>query len=266
MSAMIASPETVSDPMWYPDSVATYHYTLDGQNLMNKVDYQGKERMFMGNGTGLVISSIGSNAFNYDHHTLMLKNILHMPHIIKTVLSVSKFVRDNHVCVEFHPLFCLVNDQATKKTLIQGVLKNGLYVFDLPFKTLRLNSHSHIHSKFTLFSTSANDHAKHCCTSSSCINKTSSHVNACCKAYATLSLWHKRLEHPSLVIVKHVIHKCNVPFSNSSYTLCDACQLAKSHKLPLQPSKPVHTQSLALIVANVCNSLLSWTQMLCKIC
>ena len=60
MAAMLATPEIVADPMWYPDSGATNHCTADVENLSNKVDYQGKEKIYMGNGAGLNIHSTGS--------------------------------------------------------------------------------------------------------------------------------------------------------------------------------------------------------------
>ncbi|KAK3226536.1 hypothetical protein Dsin_006398 [Dipteronia sinensis] len=49
MTAMIASPETLSDTAWYPDSGATDHCTLYPSNLANRHDYQGRERIYMGN-------------------------------------------------------------------------------------------------------------------------------------------------------------------------------------------------------------------------
>ncbi|KAK0601129.1 hypothetical protein LWI29_021446 [Acer saccharum] len=52
MAAMIATPETVIDPLWYPDSGATDHCTPESSNLMHKADYQGKEKIYMGNGSG----------------------------------------------------------------------------------------------------------------------------------------------------------------------------------------------------------------------
>ncbi|KAL5772665.1 hypothetical protein ACOSQ2_012589 [Xanthoceras sorbifolium] len=45
MSAMIATPDSVADPLWYTDSGATDHCTPKGQNLLNKVDYQVKEKV-----------------------------------------------------------------------------------------------------------------------------------------------------------------------------------------------------------------------------
>ena len=66
-NAMVASPDTVADPMWYPDSGATNHCTPDSSHLMNKMDYQGKDKIYVGNGTGLAISSIGSNTFDAEY-------------------------------------------------------------------------------------------------------------------------------------------------------------------------------------------------------
>lgn len=36
MSALLAIPETVYDPSWYPDSGATNHLTPESGNLMGK--------------------------------------------------------------------------------------------------------------------------------------------------------------------------------------------------------------------------------------
>ncbi|KAL5805702.1 hypothetical protein ACOSQ3_028608 [Xanthoceras sorbifolium] len=47
MSTMIAIPESVANPLWYTDSRATDHCTLEGHHLLNKVDYRGKEKVFM---------------------------------------------------------------------------------------------------------------------------------------------------------------------------------------------------------------------------
>ncbi|KAL5810870.1 hypothetical protein ACOSQ3_027611 [Xanthoceras sorbifolium] len=72
----------------------------------------------------------------------------------KHSLSVSKFVRDNNVFLESHPLFYLVKDQATKRVLLRGVLKNGLYVFNLPINTSRAISPSPHPSKHSALSAS----------------------------------------------------------------------------------------------------------------
>ncbi|KAL5803798.1 hypothetical protein ACOSQ3_030598 [Xanthoceras sorbifolium] len=110
MQAMLAAPNTLADSSWFPDSGATNHCTPDVSNLQTKTNYHGSERIYMGNGNAITISSIGHNYFDHNNHIFHLRNILHIPHITKNLLSVSKFVRENAVFIEFHPYFCLVKD------------------------------------------------------------------------------------------------------------------------------------------------------------
>ncbi|KAL5845744.1 hypothetical protein ACOSQ3_009268 [Xanthoceras sorbifolium] len=240
MQAMIATPNTVADSSWYPDSGATNHCTPDVNNLQTKADYHGNERIYMGNGNALTIASIGDNSFDSNNHIFRLRNILHIPQITKNLLSVSKFVRENAVFIEFHPHFCLVKDRVTKKVLLQGVLKQGLYVFDLP----SLQSHA---SQSSITNTTSVFHSKKCCNSAVSIPTAFSVNTAICSD----SLWHKRLGHPTSSIVHSVLNKCNIPFSKSTTLLCDACQVSKSHKLPFSSSQTTYTQPLQLIVADV---------------
>jgi len=58
-----------------------------------------------------------------------LYDILHVSHINKNLLSVSKFGRDNNVFFEFHPHSCYVKHHVTKHILLQGTIKDDLYVF-----------------------------------------------------------------------------------------------------------------------------------------
>ncbi|KAL5739932.1 hypothetical protein ACOSQ2_029112 [Xanthoceras sorbifolium] len=51
MQAMIATPNTVADSSWFPDSGATNHCTPDVNNLQQGAPYQGTERIYMGNGS-----------------------------------------------------------------------------------------------------------------------------------------------------------------------------------------------------------------------
>ena len=50
----------------------------------------------------------------------------------------------------------------------------------------------------------------------------------------TLDGWHSRLGHPSLRIVRQVVSKNNLAVLQSSpVSICHACQLGKSHRLPI---------------------------------
>nr|KYP72250.1 hypothetical protein KK1_004838 [Cajanus cajan] len=90
------------DDSWYLDSRATNHLTSDVNNLQQRIEYSGPEKIHMGNGSGIGISNIGTS------YIQSLKNLLHAPLITKNLLSISQFARENKVFFEFHPDTCLV--------------------------------------------------------------------------------------------------------------------------------------------------------------
>lgn len=60
----------------------------------------------------------------------LLKGIFHIPKISKNLLSVLKFTGDIDVFFEFHPTFFVVKERYTRKVVLQGQNKNGLYCLD----------------------------------------------------------------------------------------------------------------------------------------
>ena len=92
--------------------------------------FDGPNQIFIGNGEGLSISSVGSSSFvspNDSHITFKLDK--HVPSISKNLLSVSQYAKDNSIFFEFHHHLCLVKSQETNKVL-QGVVgADGLYSF-----------------------------------------------------------------------------------------------------------------------------------------
>ena len=113
------------------DSGATNHITTDLSNLSLQHDYKGKEKIFVGNRQSLSISHTGSSFISSAKKPLLLNNILYAPKITKNLLSVSQITRDNNVFVEFHSDHCLFKDKNTKRVLLQGILKRGLYQHDI---------------------------------------------------------------------------------------------------------------------------------------
>ena len=75
MTTMLATPKTMVDPHWFPNSRATSHYTLDLNNLTIEFEYGGSKKMYMGNGKGLNISRIRETSFLSSQHVLHLKNL-----------------------------------------------------------------------------------------------------------------------------------------------------------------------------------------------
>ena len=97
------------DPNWYVDSGATHHLTADIANLAAHSEYQGPDRVRMGNGTGLPIRATGASLLCSPISSFVLKNLLHVPNITKNLLSVSQFTADNKILLEFHPVYCRDN-------------------------------------------------------------------------------------------------------------------------------------------------------------
>ncbi|KAL0534316.1 hypothetical protein IC582_028606 [Cucumis melo] len=134
MSAMVASPDLNIDSNWYPDFGATNHLTYSLSNLSTRFEYGGGNQIYAANGSGLPTTHYGSMSFNSStlpFKLFTLNNLLHVPSITKNLISVSQFVKDNHVFFEFHPTLCYVKDLDTGQVLLQGLLNDRLYKFTI---------------------------------------------------------------------------------------------------------------------------------------
>lgn len=83
----------------------------------------GHDYVFLGNGQGLNISSVGSTPFTSllaPNTQLHLNDILLVPSITKNLVCVRKFARDNNVCFEFYPTFGLVKSLNNGQVLLCG--------------------------------------------------------------------------------------------------------------------------------------------------
>lgn len=79
---------------WYPDSGASRHVTPNGGNIQQHSNFESPGQIYIGNGQGLSVSSIGTTNFTSSLHTystLSLHNLLHVPTITRYLLSVNKF-------------------------------------------------------------------------------------------------------------------------------------------------------------------------------
>jgi hypothetical protein len=125
---------------------------------------------------------------------------------------MQKFAHDNSVFFEFHSSFFVIKDCRTKSILHQGPLKHGLYQL-LPSLT----------------------------------NSTS--PTALLGEKTSADQWHKRLGHPALRIVKHVLSKFSLPVSSNKSAA--SCQQAKAHQLPFPTSSSICTRPLELLFSDV---------------
>ena len=67
------------------------------------------------------------------------------------------------------------------------------------------------------------------------------------------SQWHSRFGHPSSSVVQQILSKNCLPFFQESNkeSICDACQLGKSHQLPYPTSTSVSRKPLELVFSDV---------------
>jgi histone deacetylase 1/2 len=203
------------DSNWYNDSGATDHVTGELEKLHVRDRYNGNEQIHTASGSGMDIRHIGNSVIHAPHHDLHLNDILHVPQASKSLLSTSRLARDNHAFVEYWPNSFFVKDQDTREILLQGRCVGGLY--PMP-KSSSLSPGRQAHS----------------------VAKSSS------------TLWHRRLGHPSSVVVHQVLRDNNIQFSESNKeSVCDACQQAKSHQLPYPKSSSVSTFPLELAFSDV---------------
>lgn len=243
--AYFAGPSTNVPQPWFPDSGASHHVTANPKMLGNKVDIDGASTIYMGNGQGISIKSIGSSTFTspmQPHTLLTLKNLLLVPNITKNLLSVSQFARDNKVFFEFHPYHCVVKSQETKAILLKGTLgTDGLYRFN----DLHLNSAQQPGSTSLISEFSS-------APSTSSINNVAATNSQNSTALSSYNIWHCRLGHPNQVILRKVMTICDIPLLNKSYTdFCTACCMGKLHRLHSQPSVTVYDKPLELIFTDL---------------
>jgi hypothetical protein len=105
------------DPNLYLDTGATDHITINLDRLSFSERYKGTDKVQVGNDAGLHIAHIGqSSIITSAGKPLALRNVLHVPHITKNLISIHKLTKDNVVFVQFHPNSFVIKDLATWRT------------------------------------------------------------------------------------------------------------------------------------------------------
>lgn len=115
------------DSNWYTDTGATDHITGELNKLSVRDVYHGNDQIKTASGAGMTITHIGHATVPTPSKNLHLKNVLHIPNACKNLVSVHRLASDNNAFLEFHRDFFLIKDQVTKKTLLQGRCRGGLY-------------------------------------------------------------------------------------------------------------------------------------------
>ncbi|KAF3771482.1 Retrovirus-related Pol polyprotein from transposon TNT 1-94, partial [Nymphaea thermarum] len=115
---------------WYVDSGVAAHVTGDTGNLSSVFPYLGQGSVVTGDGSHHTISHVGNARISMGNSSIPLKNVLVVPSVKKSIISVSKLIDDTHSSVEFTPSSVYVKDVRTKKTFTEGTRKGDMYVLE----------------------------------------------------------------------------------------------------------------------------------------
>lgn len=178
LAAMAASSYSLPDQTWFADSGATNHIANDVRNLSVHSDYQGTDKVIVGNGKGLKILQSSSSLVQTSNSRFQLHNILHVLDISTNLLSVNQFARDNDCVFVFSTAGFTIQDRMSGRILFQGLSSNELYPF-----------HGSI---------------------------SPSHPTALLGATTSANVWHQRLGHPSSAALHHILLAPSFPLKGSS--------------------------------------------------
>jgi hypothetical protein len=90
---------------WVMDSGASSHMTSDDGNLSRCKPLSRPHFVTVGNGAAVPIYSSGHALLKSSSgHSFKLNNVLLVPHLIRKLLSICKFTRDNRCSIEFDAL------------------------------------------------------------------------------------------------------------------------------------------------------------------
>lgn len=210
-SAMTLNPQ---DDQWYMDSGATSHLTADAGKLTNHCVSSIKS-VFVGNGKQVPVLGSGNTTLPHPNKPLSLHNVLHTPNVIKNLVSVRKFCRDNFVSVEFDPLGFSIKELKTGKHLTRHNSDGDLYPFTNP-------------TPASAFSFSMS-------TSS--------------------PIWHSRLGHPGNHVMDCLTFNKNLSCNKIDKSfVCNSCQIAKHKRLPFHTSTSNSIKPFDLVHADLWTS------------
>ncbi|XP_042756670.2 LOW QUALITY PROTEIN: retrovirus-related Pol polyprotein from transposon RE1 [Lactuca sativa] len=128
---------TLQDPNnadWYMDTGATAHLHADSSSLKSFKHKctNSNISVLVGNGSRIPVTKIAHSTLALPFRTLILKNVPITPQIIKNLVSVRQFTRDNKCSIEFDKFGFSVKDFLTKRTLLRCDSTGDLYPVTKP--------------------------------------------------------------------------------------------------------------------------------------
>lgn len=187
---------TEQSPNWYMDFGATSHLDSSSGNLHSVTKLNIGNSVVVGNGSSIPINSSGKAFLSSNTRTLNLNNVLITPDIVKNLISVRRFTKDNWCSIEFDPFGFSVKDLQSRKTILRSDSSGDLYSV---LASLKPQQHTALVTK-------------------------------------SPTLWHKRLAHANPDSLKSIMSSSDFSCNKDSLQFCNACQLGKHLNFPFSKS------------------------------
>ncbi|XP_071695617.1 uncharacterized protein [Rutidosis leptorrhynchoides] len=112
---------------WHMDTCASTHLTSCINNLRTVFNNCKYPSVAAGDGNTIPVTNTGHSLLPTAHRPLHLNNVLVTPNIVKNLISVQQFTRDNIVSVEFDPFGFSVKYYLTHRLLLRYDSTGDLY-------------------------------------------------------------------------------------------------------------------------------------------
>ncbi|GJY40821.1 ribonuclease H-like domain-containing protein [Tanacetum coccineum] len=189
---------TLQEPNWNMDTGASSHLAENTSMHTSFSNPSLYKSVFVGNGQPIPVTHTGHSLLHTPHKPLYLYHVLVTPNIIKNLILVRQFTRDNNVSVDFDAYGFSIKDYQTRRFLIRCDSTGDLYPV-----TQQLSSTT----TFALLS----------------LNPTT---------------WHRRLGHPGEDVLRRLESSHFISYNKTKLSaLCHACQLGKHTRLPFYSSE-----------------------------
>jgi histone deacetylase 1/2 len=200
------------DTNWYINSGVTDNITGDLEKLTVRDEYSENDQIHTTSGAGMRIQHNGQSIVHTPDRKLLLNNALYAPAASKNLISIHHFTADNNAFLKFHHDFFLVKDQATRRVLLRGRCRGGLY----PLKSTP--------PKQAFGSTKI------------LVSQWHNHLG-----HPSLPIVQQILNKNNFPFISN----------SNKQSICDACQQGKSHQLPYPKSSSVSNKPLDLVFSDV---------------
>ncbi|GJY29824.1 ribonuclease H-like domain-containing protein [Tanacetum coccineum] len=122
----------LQDPTWHMDTGASSHLNFNASNLSIIFDKRLFPSVHVGDGKSIPVTNTGHSIIPSHHRPLHLHNVLVTPNIIKNLISVRQFTRDNNCTIEFDAFGFSVKDYLTRHILLRCDSSSDLYPVTKP--------------------------------------------------------------------------------------------------------------------------------------